>query len=173
MFTSRSGRVTVEQQRDSVSISIRAAVSKRYIAFLAFCLLVFPIPPYLFPKPGSDLVLDELGSLVLLCALLGNVTWFFGGRYLIRISATQLQLSTTIFGIPIRQRVSLASEVRNLRFVPSIGLRPRKPSKIAFDDANGKASIPADLDELESKAVLDLMQTFQLFPNVSSRQSTR
>jgi len=105
-----------------------------------------------------------------ICFFVSRIAWGFGGTDSISLSATELRLSSTLFGMSIRRRVAATSEVRNLRFVPSrwVGHSYIR-SKIRYEDARGTAKIAADLDEVESLALIDLMLAVYPFPEVNSR----
>ncbi len=88
---------------------------------------------------------------------------------LIILSPTELRLSSTVFGIPIRRRVAPTREVRNLRFLPSSWFgRTYIRSKITYEDGRARIKLGADLDESEARTIINLMLTVYRFPKVKS-----
>jgi len=183
LFSSLSGRVTVQRQSDRVSISIRAAPDWMVLlctVFLAFW-VIFPL---LFVLGGGSGLAHRADSqsfelfwwlcwLVAICLFVWRIAWGFGGMYSILLSTTELRISSTLFGISIRSRAAPTSEVRNLRFVPSSWVgNTYIRSKITYEDAQGMARLAAGLDESEALAVMDVMLAVYPFPAVKSRYTT-
>lgn len=187
MFPSPSGRVTVRQHSDHVSISIRAARDWTVVlcsVFLVFW-VIFPLLFVLdhFLSDGSGLApragLQPFEFFWSFCWLVSisffvwRIAWGLDGVDSILLSATELRLSSTLFGISIRRSVVPTSEVRNLRFLPSrwVG-RTYVRSKITYEDARGMARLAAGLEEPEALAVMDVMLAVYPFPKVKSRYTT-
>jgi hypothetical protein len=175
LFALPSGRVAIQQDWNGVRISIRAARDWTLV-FVAFWLVGWAILPF-------KMVLASVRSLahpesVQLFGLLWSVGWVFGigfalsrivwglgGRDSLILTATELRLSSTVFGISIRSRNASTGEVRNLRFTPSHGSgRSYTPSKIAFEDARGTVKLASGLDDSEGLAVIEAMLAVYPFP---------
>jgi hypothetical protein len=169
----------VQQQRESTSISIRAARDWQLLlfAFLLLFWVVVPLSIVLDPGGGTgtaaDLPYFEVGWLLADCFFAWRIAWGFGGMESIVLSATELRLSSTLFGLSIRRRVVPTSEVRNLRFLPSSGSgRSYTRSKITYEDGRGMVRLAAGLDEWEALILINLMLTVYPFPKVKSRYTT-
>ncbi len=175
MFALPSERVTVQQDRNGTSISIRAARDWTLL-FLAVWLAMWAILPLKIvlaairslAHPESIQLfglLWSVGWVFGICFALSRIAWGLGGRDSLILSATELRLSCTVFGISIRRRNASTGEVRNLRFMPSYRSgRSYTPSNIAFEDGRGTVKFASGLDDSEALAVIEAMITVYPFP---------
>jgi hypothetical protein len=169
----------VQQQRESTSIAIHAPRDWELLLF-AFLLVFFVVIPLLIvvdrgggTGTAADLHYFEAGWFLADCFFVWRIAWGLGGMESIVLSATELQFSSTLFGLSIRRRVAPTSEVRNLRFTPSSGGgRNYTRSKITYEDAHGMVRLAAGLDEWEALTLINLMLTVHPFPKVKSRYTT-
>jgi hypothetical protein len=90
------------------------------------------------------------------------------------LSATELQLSSTLFGASIRRRVAPISEIRDVRFFPKCFKGSNYPvrSNITYEVAHRKVKLAAGLDEPEARTLINLMLTVCPFSQVKSRHMT-
>jgi hypothetical protein len=175
LFAVPSGRVAVQQESSGTNISIRAARDWTLL-FLAVWLAMWAILPFKIvlaamrslAHPESIQLfglLWSVGWVFGICFALSRIAWGLGGRDSLTLTVTELRLTSTVFGIPIRRRNDPNDEVRNLRFMPSYRSgRSYTPSRIAFEDARGTVKFASGLDDSEALAVIEAMLTIYPFP---------
>lgn len=134
---------------------------------------IFPIPSMMravhsLRTPGAIdwfSLLWGIGWMFGIGFALSTLLWGLGGNECLRVTASEVEFSQSLFGVVFRRRVSPTNEIRNLRYtLASSGHRRYRPGRIAFEDSRGTVSVGSPLSEAEGLAIIDQMLVVHAFP---------
>jgi len=95
-----------------------------------------------------------------------SILWSIGGKEVLWLSASQLELSSSIFGLVFRRRQTPLVQVRNLRYVPSHSdkWQEYQESNIRYEDGAKTVKFGGSLNDDEALAIIEQMLNVYPFP---------
>jgi hypothetical protein len=99
------------------------------------------------------------------CFATAAVLWALGGRTILRLDPTRLEIERNLFGVRLSSRSAATGEIRNLRFSPRIARgRWSKASEIRFESADKTLGFGSGISDAEAFALIDKMLEVYPFP---------
>ena len=175
MLTPLTKHISQEAQVDGVIFTIRPPRNWSLL-FISGWLAFWLIAPFHLMLATYDKLLRHgqpdwfnlfwsLGWIAGIAFAAWSLLWSIGGRELINLSPSKLQLTKTLFNLAFRRRTSMNADIRNLRYSPAMqGSRSSRASDIRYEDKTVTVKFANGLPDAEAFALIDAMLTVYSFP---------
>jgi hypothetical protein len=171
-----AGRVSWDQDWNGTTFVIPAKKDWRILFFTAWLAFWVIAPLHLEVKAVRSLMENQAVDWTHLIWVVGwvfgivfagwSILWAVGGKEVLRLSGSQLELSSSIFGFVFQRRQTPFVQVRNLRYVPSHSDRWQEyqESNIRYGDGQKTVKFGGSMTDAEALAVIEQMLSIYPFP---------
>lgn len=176
MLRKLTGRVSWDQDWNGTTFVIPSKKDWRLLFFIAWLAFWVMAPLHLGARAIRNLLEQGIVDWVHLVWGAGwtfgfflavwTILWSIGGKEVLHISSSQLELSSSIFGCVFRRRRTPLAQIRNLRYVPSRldKWQEYQESNIQYEDGAKKIQFGGSLNNAEALAIIEQMLNVYPFP---------
>ncbi|MGA2673223.1 MAG: hypothetical protein ABSE99_08340 [Terracidiphilus sp.] len=179
MLEKLAGRLKWEQTGQGIRVEIPArcdwfvVIGGSILAVIALFSTSIGAMSLIFENPNSTRWLSTLGLLVLECLALSVLAWNFKGKTTLLLDPSEMKLLRHVLGIHWRACTFATKDVRNLRYLPSSGLRISRyyiPGVLRFEVDDRTYSFATGITDIEAFRLIDCMLEICDFPKERAQE---